>query len=1140
MNEFVHLRVHSAYSLAEGAVKIKDLIKLCVKHAMPAVAVTDTHNLFGALEFAEEAAKSGVQPIIGTLLGIAAPKHGPMPATVPPADELLLLAQNETGYLNLLWLVSEAYTQTAGQGEPQLPLAALAGHSEGLICLSGSRKSALGRSLLQGQTEQAELELAELQKLFHGRLYLELQRHGQGQIGRDETTLESKILALADKFALPLVATNDVFFATPDIFTAHDALLCIAEGRYVTETDRRRVTPEHYFKTAREMQQLFVDIPEAVVNTSIIAQRCAYMPRKVKPLLPKYADDEQATLRQLAKQGLAERLKHIASDPAPYEQRLDYELNLICQMGFAGYFLITADFIRWAKMHNIPVGPGRGSGAGSAVAWALTITDLDPLRLGLLFERFLNPERVSMPDFDIDFCQDRRDEVIAYVQQKYGHERVAQIITFGKLQARAVLRDVGRVLQLPYGQVDKICKLVPNNPANPLTLQEALDTEPQLAEARDGDPTVARMIDIALKLEGLYRHASTHAAGVVIADRPLTQLIPIYRDPRSSMPVTQFNMKVVENAGLVKFDFLGLKTLSVLQEAVKLVQRHRGQQIDLTNLPLDDAPTFAMLARGDTTGVFQLESSGMRDICRKMRMSRFEEIIALVALYRPGPMDNIPRYINTKLAVEPADYLHPLFEPILTETYGVPVYQEQVMQMAQVMAGYSLGGADLLRRAMGKKIKEEMDAQRKVFTDGAAAQHVPAQQASHIFDQIEKFAGYGFNKSHAAAYALVAYQTAYMKANFGEEFLAATMTYESGDTDKLSAFRQELQRLGIPLLPPDINASEPVFVLEHMANGRTALRYALAALKGVGRPAMEALLAERQKNGPFKNVYDLAERLDQRTLNRRQMESLVKAGAFDSLEPNRAKMFEAIDIIIKLASVASEQRQSGQNSLFGAAPPRPKLTEAKPWDELQQLQYEFDAIGFYLTAHPLDGAALLLERLQVVPSTKLAERAKAGGATRVKLAGIVLARQERIAKSGNRFAFVQMSDAYGSYEIMVFSELLASSRSTLEPGRAVLITADIQQNGEDIRLTTQAVELLDKAVEKATQGLRLLLRHQDAVPQLQQHLGAASKGRGRMVLALLVDEQHELEIELTERYAITGLLRQSLKDVPDVLLVQDL
>jgi DNA polymerase-3 subunit alpha len=1158
--DFIHLRVHSAYSLSEGAIKVKDLVKLCLAEAMPAVAVTDTGNLFGVFEFGLACAEAGVQPIVGAVLGIrrdaAAAGRG-----LPP-DDLVLLVQDETGYRNLIKLVSRAYLTTEGSERPQVALAELAGRSDGLIAFTGGPRGAVGRLLAEGQQEAAEDMLGELARLFPGRLYVELMRHGL----EAEARIEPGLVDLAYRHDLPLVATNDVHFADAGMFEAHDALICIADGAVLSDPDRRRFTPDHRFKSAAEMRALFADLPEAVDNTLVIAKRCAYLPEPREPVLPSYPSeagrDEAEELRANARAGLARRLERHVFRPGqseeerehaarPYWQRLDYELEVIVQMGFAGYFLIVADFIQWAKGQGIPVGPGRGSGAGSVVAWALTITDLDPLRFGLLFERFLNPERVSMPDFDIDFCQERRDEVIRYVQRKYGRDHVAQIITFGTLQARAALRDVGRVLQMPYGQVDRICKLVPYNPANPVSLAEAIEGEPALQRMRDEDPAVARLMDIALQLEGLYRHASTHAAGVVIGDRPLDELVPLYRDPRSDMPVTQFAMKYVEAAGLVKFDFLGLKTLTVLAHAQDLVRR-AGGALDLGNLPLDDPATYEMLGHGDTVGVFQLESSGMRDVLTRLRPDRFEDIIALVALYRPGPMDNIPKYIACKHGAETPDYMDPSLEEILKETSGVIIYQEQVMQIAQVLSGYTLGGADLLRRAMGKKIKSEMDAQRRHFVDGAVARGVPESRASHIFDHVAKFAGYGFNKSHAAAYALVAYQTAYMKANYPLEFLAASMTLDLGNTDKLNLYRQEIARLGFRLLPPDVNRSAATFTVETAANGERAIRYALAAVRNVGAGAMDELVKERERGGPFRDIQDFARRLDTKVLNKRQLESLVAAGAFDSLESNRARVFQSIETMIRLAAAAAERRASGQVSLFGDEPAGPVLpppvAAMKDWPVSERLQREFEAIGFYLSAHPLDAYAQVLERLGVVPSARLPLHVLGGG-SRVRLAGTVTRKQERTSARGNRFAFVQLSDTSGTFEVTVFSELLAAAREALDAEAPLLIVADARVEGDAVRLTAQSIEPLDKASRHLAGNVRVVLEAGKAAEQALSELHSiieAHQGQGRSRVRLLLPvpgaepgSRREVEIGLRGRYALPPSAVARIREIEGVAAVDE-
>ena len=836
--DFVHLKVRSAYSLTEGANKIEKIVALAKEQSMPAVAVTDRNNLFGALEFSQYASKGGIQPIVGCDLGIRREEEGGIATAgkLAAADWLTLLVQSETGYRNLMRLVSRAHLDFKTGSLCALPLEMLDGHTDGLLAFTGSAGSSLGRLLSAGQTPAAIHLLERLQRLFDDRLYIELQRHNQD----DERRIEGQLLDLAYSKGLPLVGTNDVHFPQASMYEAHDVLLCIEQGVHIEDPNRRRLTRQHYFKSAAEMRAVFADLPEACDNTLTIAQRCAYMPAPRKPILPRYTKlggrAEKDALKEMADRGLAalKEQGRLSPDIAldEYEARLVYELNMIEKMGFSGYFLIVADFIQWAKDNGIPVGPGRGSGAGSLVAWSLKITDLDPLRWGLLFERFLNPERVSMPDFDIDFCQDKRDRVIRYVRDEYGHDRVAAIITFGKLQARAVLRDVGRVLGMPYGQVDRICKLVPNNPAKPVTLAQALGTEQLLKEQYSNDEEIKRLIDLALQLEGLYRNASTHAAGVVIGDRPLEELVPLYRDTDSkeSLPATQFNMKWVETAGLVKFDFLGLKTLTVIEKACGLIGHDK---IDIAKIPLDDEATFRMLARGDAYGVFQMEGSGMRDILSKLKPNRFEDLIALVALYRPGPMDDIPTYISVKNGQEKPDYLHPSLKGILEETYGIMVYQEQVMQIAQVLSGYSLGGADLLRRAMGKKIQSEMDAQRATFIEGARKNNVEDARASMIFDKVAKFAGYGFNKCHSAPYALVAYQTAYLRANYPVEFFAASMTLDMGNTDKLGNFRRELERLKVPLLGPDVNKSMAEFAVETTADGVQG--GALCALRHQGR-----------------------------------------------------------------------------------------------------------------------------------------------------------------------------------------------------------------------------------------------------------------------------------------------------------------
>jgi DNA polymerase-3 subunit alpha len=1159
-NLFIHLRVHSAYSLSEGAIKTKDLIKLCQKNAMPAVAVTDTNNLFGAMEFSLAAMDGGVQPIIGIQLNLAAPEYleeeGGFGASSRPraviADPVVLLVQNEVGYRSLCALASTAFDRAQDGDEPHITIDDLHQRQEGLILLTGGAKGPLGRLVLKQKKDVAAAFVTALKNIFHDRLYIEIQRHFRPE----EDASEEAMIDLAYQLDVPLVATNDCFFGTEDMHEAHDALLCINYKRYVMEDDRPRVTPHHRFKSSAEMIELFQDLPEAIDNSVAIARRCSWLLKPIKPILPAFdtgdGRSEAEELAHQAREGLEQRLIHhvLTDDMEParrdavlteYRDRLEFELNVINNMGFPGYFLIVADFIKWAKNNHIPVGPGRGSGAGSVVAWSLTITDLDPIRWGLLFERFLNPERVSMPDFDIDFCQNRRDEVIDYVRRKYGSMRVAQIITFGKLQARIVVRDVGRVLQLPFGQVDRICKMIPNNPANPVTLQEAIDSETTLRDQRDKDPAVARLLNIALKLEGLNRHASTHAAGVVIGDRDLQELLPLYREPGSDMRVTQFNMKYVEQAGLVKFDFLGLTTLTVLQTAVDLL-KNRQQEIDLEKIPLNDLPSFQLLARGEATGVFQLESSGMRDVLRQLKPNRFEDIIALVSLYRPGPMDNIPKYIKVKDGDEPADYLHDSLKPILEETFGIMIYQEQVMQIAQVLSGYSLGGADLLRRAMGKKIKEEMDQQRALFVAGAENRQVDATQAGMIFDQVAKFAGYGFNKSHAAAYALVAFQTAYMKANYPVEFMAAIMTMAVDNTDKLGNLKQELQRLKIKLLPPDINKSNTLFTVEKNSDGTLAIRYALAALKGVGQAATDSIVEQRRTRGDYSSLQNFIDRVDARALNKRVLEQMARAGVFDSIHNNRHQVIESIELLIRHAQAKTAAASSNQNSLFGedfAAVDHIVLPNCNEWSPLDRLKNEFDAVGFYLSAHPLDSYANAMKKMSIIASDQIKIRVQTSGVSRVRLAGVILAKTEKKSAKGNRYAFVQLSDAKGSFEVTLFSETLVQCRDLLEPGTAVLVTADAQLNGEDLRLTAQHIEPLDKIVAQSAASVLVRLGSADVVREIHKILEKEGKGRVEIQLALSPEPDQEIIIDLGQTWNLSANARASLRGLSGVLEVRE-
>ncbi|MBO6503694.1 MAG: DNA polymerase III subunit alpha [Kordiimonadaceae bacterium] len=1167
--EFVHLRLHTAYSLSEGAIHVKDLVKQCVGHKMPAVAVTDTNNMFGALEFSKYASDAGIQPIAGVTLDCCYKTAEKSPQLKNGKNDtrpskLILLAQSRKGYGNLMRIVSQAHLTSDPQSGVQFDVKSLEGLTDDVICLTGGVSGPVGQLLLADKREEAQACLVLLRHFFVDRLYVELTRHGESE----EAQVEEAMLDLAYEHDLPIVATNQPYFVGPDMYEPHDALLCMADSTYVAATDRRKLNAEYRFKTAEEMNALFADLPEAIENTVNIAQRCHFKVEEIAPLLPNFTSgldvSEADMLRDESIKGLRARLDTkagmedlIAGEKEEWEkeywERLDFELKIINQMGFPGYFLIVADFIQWAKDHDVPVGPGRGSGAGSVVAWALKITDLDPLKFSLLFERFLNPERVSMPDFDIDFCQDKREQVIKYVQDKYGYDRVAQIITFGKLQARAVVKACGRVLQQPHGVTDRLSKMIPNDPGNAMSLGEAIESEPRLRAEIDNDELTRSVMDRALKLEGFYAHSSTHAAGVVIGDRPLDELVPLYRDPKSDMPVTQFNMKWVEQAGLVKFDFLGLKTLTVLDRAVAYA-RERGLDIDINNLPLDDKPSYEMLALGDSAGVFQLESTGMRSVLKGLKPDKFEDIIAIVALYRPGPMDNIPTYVDRKHGRDVVEYPHPILEDILSETYGVIIYQEQVMQIAQVMSGYSLGEADILRRAMGKKIQEEMDKQRGRFCDGAVDRGIDAEKASYIFDLVTKFASYGFNKSHAAAYALVAYQTAYMKANYPVEFMAAIMTLDMGNTDKLAAFKQELQRAEIPLLLPNINKSHVAFVVEKATEpyceedeprANFAVRYALGAIKGVGEKAMEAIIDERTKSGPFKDVFDFAERIDPKLVNKRQIERLASAGAFDGLLPDRAQAFAAAEIIQRMAQMQAQERESNQVSLFAgdaaAAADRPALPIVKGWTATEQLEHEKKAIGFYLSAHPLDTYATLLERERIIPAKEVMTDPGLIGQT-VRMAGAIAGYREGTSKRGNKFGRITLSDQTDAFEMMYFGDDIDHVRRLVDDGAPLVVSVQIRKRDDDdsVGLSCRSLESLEAVASQSSKGLFVEVEDASAFASIKAVLDRKSGGRGKVTIKVPVHEDARFaEFRLPGSYKISPELCQAIAAEIGVAVVEE-
>ncbi|TAN50189.1 MAG: DNA polymerase III subunit alpha [Methylococcaceae bacterium] len=1085
---FVHLRLHTEYSLSDGLVRIKALVKRAAKLNMPAVAVTDQGNLFALVKFYKAATGAGIKPIAGADVWLVNDND----VTAP--YRLTLLVKNAAGYGSLTELISRGYLEGQQQGVPMLRTDWLAEHHQGLIVLSGGREGQVGQALLAGRLQEAEQVLQRYLEWFPDSFFLELQRTGRPQ---EEVYIDAAV-ELAARLDAPVVATNDVRFLDGDEFEAHEARVCIHQGRVLDDPHRPRTYSEQqYLRSPEEMLALFADIPSALENTVEIAKRCNLELTLGKPVLPDFPVPEGMTPEQFfdsqARQGLAERLiEYPPKGPVePYWERLDIELSVILQMGFPGYFLIVADFIQWAKANGIPVGPGRGSGAGSLVAYALKITDLDPLEFDLLFERFLNPERVSMPDFDIDFCMERRDEVIDYVARKYGRERVSQIITYGSMAAKAVVRDVGRVLGHPYGFVDRLAKLIPFELG--ITLEKALQDSEDLRKQYQDDEEVHTLIDLAMKLEGLSRNAGKHAGGVVIAPTRLVDFAPLYCEAGGSNLVTQFDKDDVEAVGLVKFDFLGLRTLTIIDWAVQTINRRRAAageaELDITQIPRDDPASYALLKRYATTAVFQLESRGMKDLIRRLQPDCFEDIIALVALFRPGPLQSgmVDDFVARKHGKAKVDYPHPSLEGILKPTYGVIVYQEQVMQIAQVLAGYTLGGADLLRRAMGKKKPEEMAKQRDIFVAGATGLGVQETIATYIFDLMEKFAEYGFNKSHSAAYALVAYQTAWLKAHYPAEFMAAVLSADMDNTDKVVVLIEECRDMALKVAAPDINHSE--FHFTALADGH--ILYGLGAVKGVGESAISDILAERKKSGPFQSLVDLCCRVDGRKANRRVLEALIKSGTFDSLDPNRAQFMAELSIAMKTAEQHHRMGQSGQEDLFGLGPALPELNApqhaaaVEPWPEDLRLAEEKATLGLYLTGHPIDRYEQELSHIVTARLNKIAELAESrssggqgygrnrGNEQPATVAGLVMDLRTRQNKQGKRMAFAVLDDRTGRLEVAVFAEVFDKYQGLLS--RDCLVVAEGSLGVDDFtnqpRLSAERVYSIDEARERHAKQL---------------------------------------------------------------------
>ena len=1132
---FVHLHTHTAYSLLDGAIRLPELIKRTAALGMNAVAVTDHGNMFGALNFFQQAKKAGLKPIIGCEVYVAPgdrrdKEHRPGHET---AFHLVLLCKNLEGYQNLVRLVSAGFTE-GFYYKPRIDMELLRQHNGGLIALSACLGGRVPHYLLRGNIDQALAAAEEMaQTMGEGNFFIELQDHGMVE----QKQVNPGLREIAQRLGLGLVVTNDCHFLRRQDHEAHDILLCIQTGKTIADAERMTMSPELYFKSPEEMALLFPDCPEAMANTVDIAARCDLDIPLGQLRFPQYPLPEgqsaEDQLTRMARQGLERRLAEMDArglkfDRDFYKKRLEYEIDVLLQMGFAGYFLVVSDFIVWAKSQGIPVGPGRGSAAGSLVAYSMRITDLDPIRYGLIFERFLNIERKSMPDIDVDFCYNRRPEVIQYVTERYGSDHVAQIITFGSMLARAVIRDVGRAMNVPFGDVDQIAKLVPT--ALGMTLDKALEQEPRLAQRIKDEPQVAKLVRIAKSLEGLPRHASTHAAGVVIGDVPLDRVVPLYRGSQGEC-VTQFDMKCVEKAGLIKFDFLGLRTLTVIDVAVKMIRQGRDPSFDIDAIDMDDKASYELLSRGDTTGVFQLESSGMKELLTKMRPEVFEDVIALVALYRPGPLESgmVDDFVACKHGAKKVSYPLPQLEPVLKETYGVVVYQEQVQEIARILAGYSLGEGDILRRAMGKKVPEVMAAQRERFVSGAKANGVSEKKAGEIFDLMEKFAGYGFNKSHSAAYGLIAYQTAFLKAHFPHEFMAALLTSEVSNTDKIMLHIAECRDQNLKVLPPDINHSGREFTVDD-----NAIRFGLAAVKNVGDGAVEAIIEARHEK-PFEDIFDFCERVNLAKVNRRVIESLIKCGAFDSLGAHRAQNMAALDDAMEQGQKLGRDRDGGQINMFAAfseaaaSAARPIMPDVPPWLEADALAHEKEALGFYITGHPLGRFAEDIKRLGVLDSVTV--QAAADGMS-VRLAGLATEIKEKITKKGDRMAFVRLEDLKGSLELVVFPDCYAQSVEHLRGDEPVLVKGVVDKDERGVKIKASKITPLSEAARTMTTRLRLRLQApgltREQLVALRQTLERHGGGC-RVTLHLGVPGKGEAVLALPERYRVepsAGLLER--------------
>ena len=1132
MKTFIHLRQYSSYSLLESSFRINEIINACKEHHMPAIALTDKQNLFGAFEFSLEAQKNGIQPILGINLELGKIDDLELPSNI------LLLIKNYEGYKNVIKLMTKHYNDEEGN---LLNLTDLEKNKEGIICLSGDINGPISKSILFKNSTVAEKILINLNSIYKDNFFIELNRSGL----EDEKKTEDFFLSSANKFNIPVVATNNNYFSNINMHEATNALLCIKNVDKLSNPERKLISKACYFKSSSEMIKNFQDIPESISNTLLIAKKCTFMLESSKPRLPKYLnsiDNENNELYKLAHEGLNKKILEINKhennkiNQNKYKERLNYEINIIKKTEYSGYFLIVSDFISWAKKEKIPVGPGRGSGAGSLVAWTLGITDLDPIKYDLLFERFLNPDRVTLPDFDIDFCQEKRDEVLKYVVKKYGKKKVSQIITFGSLQSRNVVRDVGRVLQLPYSQVDNIAKMIPYNPANPVSLNEAINNENKLQDLKRNDDSVSKLLDISLKLEGLYRHASTHAAGIVIGDENLDEKIPFYKDdPKTGLPVTQFSMKFIEKAGLIKFDFLGLKTLTIINKTCELINNKKNI-ININLISLKDSNTFDLLKKGNTIGCFQLESKGVREYLKKLSPDRFEDIIAMISLYRPGPMEYIENYIKRKHGTEDIIYLHPKLETVLSETYGITIYQEQVMKIAQTLAGFSLSQADTLRWAIGKRKRTLMSSLKKDFIEGCIKNNVKEYQAETIFKQVETFAGYGFNKSHAAGYALIAYQTAFLKANYPVEFMTASINSELNHTDKINRYLDDSKSMNIKILKPNINYSNSLFTIELDNQNNQAIRYGLSALKNVGTNSTLKIEMERKKNGKYKNIENFCNRLNDENINVRQLEFLIKSGSFDDLDKNRAELFNNINNIVQI--IRDNVKNIDQNSLFKDHLDSENVINLnrsdREWSKSATLNFEYESLGFYLSQHPLKDFDIFLKKnnfMKYNEIEKLMINTNNEEKKFFKITALPIDMKERTSKKGNKYAYVQFSDTTANFEAIIFSDLLKTSTELIQNHELLLLTLEAVKKDNNISFRVQEILTLRKFINESNKKIKIVTNEEINITKLKEYLNKYKDNYGSEI-CLLVDIDNKLvNISIPGKFDFFNIINNKTEDI---------